>query len=78
MIPLGIVVGLLWSLHPRLTSWTADVAPRMSQDRPVSAVTTQFLDWCCQQLAQLGKLFLVLILDNATRASQSVGLYLAS
>ncbi len=34
--------------------------------RPVSAVTTQFLDWCCQQLAQAGKQVLVLIWDNAT------------
>ena len=51
---------------------------RFVQDRPVSAVTTQFLDWCCQHLAQAGKRVLVLIWDNATRASQSAGPYLAS
>jgi transposase len=39
---------------------------RFVQGRPVSAVTTQFLDWCCEQLAQAGKRVLVLIWDNAT------------
>lgn len=39
---------------------------RFVQDRPVSAMTTQFLDWCCHQLALAGKRVLVLIWDNAT------------
>ena len=39
---------------------------RFVQGRPVSAVTTQFLDWCCQQLAKEGKRVLVLIWDNAS------------
>ena len=38
---------------------------RFVQDRPVSAVTTQFLDWCCHQLDQAGKRVLVLIWDTA-------------
>jgi transposase len=32
----------------------------------VSAVTTQFLAWCCEQLAQTNKRVLVLIWDNAS------------
>jgi len=39
---------------------------RFVQGRPISSVTTQFLDWCCEQLAQVGKRVLVLIWDNAT------------
>jgi hypothetical protein len=33
--------------------------------RPVSAITTQFLEWCCQKLEGLGKKVWVLIWDNA-------------
>lgn len=39
---------------------------RFVQGRPVSSVTTQFLDWCCEQLALMGKQVLALIWDNAT------------
>jgi transposase len=39
---------------------------RFVQGRPVSAVTTQFLDWCCQRLAKEGMRVLVLIWDNAS------------
>jgi DDE superfamily endonuclease len=34
--------------------------------RPVSAITTQFLEWCCQKLEELGKKVWVLIWDNAS------------
>ena len=33
--------------------------------RPVSALTTAYLDWCCERLAAQGKRVLVLIWDNA-------------
>ena len=39
---------------------------RFVQDRPVSAITLQFLAWCCAQAQALGKAVLVLIWDNAS------------
>ena len=48
----------------------ADGAPdqlwlRFVDGRPVSALTTQFLDWCCARLAALGTTALLLVWDNA-------------
>jgi transposase len=34
--------------------------------RPVSAITTRFLGWCCHRLQQRGKKALLLIWDNAS------------
>jgi hypothetical protein len=39
---------------------------RFVEDRPVSAVTTQYLAWCCDKLAQLGKKALLMVWDNAS------------
>ena len=39
---------------------------RFVAGRPVSAVTTQFLDWCCACLAAQGKTALLLVWDNAS------------
>jgi hypothetical protein len=39
---------------------------RFVDGRPVSAITTQFLEWCCQKLEELGKKLWVLIWDNAS------------
>ena len=39
---------------------------RFVDGRPVSQVTTDFLEWVCRQLAEEGKRVLVLIWDNAT------------
>jgi transposase len=39
---------------------------RFVQGRPVSAITTQFLDWCCGKLAALEVPVWVLIWDNAS------------
>jgi transposase len=39
---------------------------RFVDGRPVSGITTQFLEWCCEKLAALGKKVLVLIWDNAS------------
>jgi transposase len=39
---------------------------RFVDGRPVSAITTQFLDWCCERLAEQGKTALLLVWDNAS------------
>jgi len=39
---------------------------RFVTGRPVSALTTQFLDWCCARLAAQGKTALLLVWDNAS------------
>jgi DDE superfamily endonuclease len=39
---------------------------RFVEGRPVSALTTQFLDWCCLRLAAMGKTALLLVWDNAS------------
>ena len=39
---------------------------RFVAGRPVSAVTTQFLDWCCVRLAAEGTTALLLVWDNAS------------
>ena len=57
-----------------LVRWADPLSERRSEqmwlrfvaERPVSAVTTQFLDWCCHLLAVAGKTALVLVWDNAS------------
>lgn len=39
---------------------------RFVDGRPVSGVTTQFLDWCCDRLAAQGKSAMLLVWDNAS------------
>ena len=39
---------------------------RFVDGRPVSGVTTQFLDWCCDRLAAEGKSAILLVWDNAS------------
>jgi DDE superfamily endonuclease len=39
---------------------------RFATGQPVSALTLQFLTWCCQRLAALGKRALLLVWDNAS------------
>ena len=39
---------------------------RFVDGRPVSAITTQFLCWCCHRLEKRGKKALLLIWDNAS------------
>lgn len=46
---------------------------RFVKGRPVSALTTQFLDWCCECLLKQGKTNWLLIWDNASwHKSQAV------
>ena len=39
---------------------------RFVEGRPVSAMTTQYLTWCCEKLEEMGKTALILIWDNAS------------
>ncbi len=39
---------------------------RFVDGRPISGMTTQFLDWCSEQLAAQGKTALLLVWDNAS------------
>ena len=39
---------------------------RFVEDRPISAVTTQYLAWCCEKLEKIGKQALLMIWDNAS------------
>jgi len=65
--------GLLvrWELaeaEPQEQMWL-----RFVDGRPVSAITIQFLDWCCAKVAALDKRVLALIWDNASwHISQAV------
>jgi len=45
---------------------TKEVWLRFLDGRPVSAVTTVFLRWCCQEVAARGKTALLLVWDNAS------------
>ncbi|TAK35977.1 MAG: hypothetical protein EPO21_04355 [Chloroflexota bacterium] len=44
---------------------TGRVWLRFVDGRPVSALTTQYLSWCCTRLEQEGKTALLLVWDNA-------------
>jgi hypothetical protein len=52
-------------LLPDAGSSEPEVWLRFSGTRPVSALTTAFLDWCCAGLAARGKTALLLVWDNA-------------
>lgn len=39
---------------------------RFVEGRPLSAITIQFLEWCCIKLQEIGKRVLVLVWDNAS------------
>jgi transposase len=59
--------------EPKALSCYGLYLPQMAQTwlrfvdgRPVSAITTQFLSWCCHRLRQRGKEALLLIWDNAS------------
>jgi hypothetical protein len=58
--------GLLVSCPAAPGTLPEQVWLRFVEDRPVSAVTTQYLAWCCDKLAQLGKKALLMIWDNAS------------
>ena len=47
-------------------TWQERAWLRFVDGRPVSAITTQFLGWCCARLAAAGKRALLLVWDNAS------------
>lgn len=70
--------GLLVRWLPTAALPQEEMWLRFVEGRPVSAVTTAFLDWCCNKLAALGKKALLLIWDNASwHKSQLVAAWLS-
>jgi hypothetical protein len=55
-----------YGLLVRQTGRAEEVWLRFVEGRPVSAITTQFLDWCCPKLEARGVPVWVLIWDNAS------------
>jgi len=58
--------GVLWQEGPPDDPVRDQMWLRFVAGRPVSAITTQFLDWCCQKLENQGKKNWLLIWDNAS------------
>ena len=58
--------GLLVRWARPAGGWHEGAWLRFVDGRPVSAVTTQFLAWSCEQLAAAGKTALLLVWDNAS------------
>ena len=58
--------GLLISCPAAPESLPEQVWLRFVEGRPVSALTIQYLAWCCEQLEMRGKKVLILIWDNAS------------
>jgi transposase len=68
-----------------LRTWAAATAPeealwlRFVDGRPLSAVTTVYLAWCCARLAAAGKTALLLVWDNASwHVSREVRAWIAA
>lgn len=58
--------GLLARLKEQSGSLEERMWLRFVEGRPVSGITTQFVDWCCRELDALGKEALLLVWDNAS------------
>jgi hypothetical protein len=51
---------------------------RFVEGRPSSGVTTEYLAWCCERVAAVGKTALLLVWDNASwHVSRAVGAWIA-
>jgi transposase len=57
--------GLLVRWPEAADRWHEEAWLRFVDGRPVSALTTQYLAWCCTELQTLGKTARLLIWDNA-------------
>jgi transposase len=57
--------GLLLRPHSAAEAVAEEVWLRFVAGRPISAITTAFLEWCCARLAATGITTLVLVWDNA-------------
>jgi hypothetical protein len=58
--------GLLVRSAAPQGGWHERVWLRFVDGRPVSAITTQFLAWCCERLRADGTTALLLVWDNAS------------
>lgn len=58
--------GVLWQRGTAERPLRDQMTLRFVDGRPVSDITTQFLEWCCEQLARQGKRAWLLIWDNAS------------
>jgi hypothetical protein len=58
--------GVLWQEGQPDDPVRDEMWLRFVTGRPVSDITTQFLDWCCERLALIGKTAWLLVWDNAS------------
>ncbi|MCB0207292.1 MAG: transposase [Anaerolineae bacterium] len=58
--------GLLISCPAAPATLPEQVWLRFVDGRPVSGITTQYLDWCCAKLEPIGKKVLLMVWDNAS------------
>lgn len=58
--------GVLWQEGTLNAPVRQEMSLRFIEGRPVSDITTQFLEWCCAQLEAKGKTAWLLIWDNAS------------
>lgn len=58
--------GVLWQQGPAADPLRRQMSLRFVDGRPVSAITTQFLEWICTRLQAQGKTSWLLIWDNAS------------
>ena len=58
--------GLLVSCPAAPDTLPEQVLLRLVESRPVSTLTTHYLEWCCAKLESIGKTALILIWDNAS------------
>jgi hypothetical protein len=70
--------GVLWQEGTPQEPQRDQVWLRFVTGRPVSAITTQFLDGCCERLAARGKRNWLLIWDNARLSCEQAGAHLDS
>jgi transposase len=58
--------GLLASCPAAPETLPEQVWLRFVEERPISAITTRYLAWCCEKLDKLGKKALLMVWDNAS------------
>lgn len=58
--------GLLLSCPAAPETLPQQVWLRFVNGRPISGITTQYLAWCCDRLAKVGKQALLMVWDNAS------------
>lgn len=58
--------GLLVSCPAAPNTLPEQVWLRFAANRPLSSITIQYLTWCCEKLAKLGKTTLIMVWDNAS------------